>query len=83
MAASDGEKGFDYDVYRADIASSGVEKFTTANGYATDLAVSADGKTAVFLKWTSRWDSLPNLSKLYILDMTTKRATSLNVTGAR
>jgi Tol biopolymer transport system component len=83
MGASDGEKGFDYDVYRADIASNAVEKFTTANGYATDLAVSADGKTAVFLKWTSRWGSLPNLSKLYILDMATKRTTSLNVTGAR
>lgn len=83
MAASDGEKAFDYDVYRADLASNAVEKFTTANGYATDLAVSADGKTAVFLKWTSRWGSLPNLSKLYILDMATKRATALNVTGAR
>jgi Tol biopolymer transport system component len=83
MAASDGGKGFDYDVYRADLASNAVEKFTIANGYATDLAVSADGKTAVFLKWTSRWGSLPNLSKLYFLDMATKRATALNVTGAR
>jgi Tol biopolymer transport system component len=83
MAASEGKKGFDYDVYRADLASNAVEKFTTANGYATDLAVSADGKTAVFLKWTSRWGSLPNLSKLYIFDLATKRATALNVTGTR
>lgn len=82
-AASDGEKGFDYDVYRADIASNDIEKFTTANGYATDLAVSADGRNAVFLKWTSRWGSLPNLTKLYLLDMATKRAIALNVTGAR
>jgi Tol biopolymer transport system component len=81
MAASDGEKAFDYDVYRADLAGNAVEKFTTANGYATGLRVSADGKTAVFLKWTSRWGSLPNLSRLYILDMATKRATALNVTG--
>jgi WD40-like Beta Propeller Repeat len=81
MAASDGKKGFDYDVYRANLAGNDVEKFTSANGYATDLAVSADGKTAVFLKWTSRWGSLPNLSKLYALDMATKRATPLNVTG--
>jgi Tol biopolymer transport system component len=83
MAASDGGKAFDYDVYRADLASNALEKFTTGNGYATELSVSADGKTAVFLKWTSRWGSLPNLSKLYILDLATKRATPLNVTGAR
>jgi Tol biopolymer transport system component len=83
MATSDGKKGFDYDVYRADPVSNASERFTTANGYATDLAVSPDGKTAVFLKWTSRWGSLPNLSKLYILDMATKRTTALNVTGAR
>jgi len=83
MAASDGKKGFDYDVYREDLASNAVEKFTTANGYATDLAVSDDGKTAVFLKWTSRWGSLPNLSRLYALDFATKRATALNVTGTR
>jgi Tol biopolymer transport system component len=83
MAASDGKKGFDYDVYRADLAGNDVEKLTTANGYATDLAVSADGKTAAFLKWTSRWGSLANLSKLYILDTVTKRTDALNVTGAR
>lgn len=83
MAASDGKKAFDYDVYRADLVSNAVEKFTTANGYATGLCVSPDGKTAVFLKWTSRWGSLPNLSRLYILDMATKRATALNVTGTQ
>jgi Tol biopolymer transport system component len=83
MAASDGKKAFDYDVYRADLASNAVEKFTTANGYATDLSVSNDGKTAVFLRWTSRWGSLPNLSKLYTLDLATKRVTALNVTGTR
>jgi Tol biopolymer transport system component len=83
MAASDGENAFDYNVYRADLTGSVVERFTTANGYATDFAVSADGKTAVFLKWTSRWGSLPNLSRLYIFDMVTKQASALNVTGAR
>jgi Tol biopolymer transport system component len=83
MAASDGKKGFDYDVYRADLASNAVEKFTAANGYATDLSVSSDGKIAAFLRWTSRWGSLPNLSKLYTLDLTTKRVTALNVTGVR
>jgi len=81
MAASDGKNGFDYDVYRASLAGSALEKFTSANGYATGLAISADGKTAVFLKWTSRWGSLPNLSKLYVLDLATKRATPLDITG--
>ena len=83
MAASDGKKAFDYDVYRADLASNTVEKFTTANGYATNLSVSSDGKTAVFLRWTARWGSPPNLSKLYLLDMATKRVTALNVTGTQ
>ncbi len=81
MAASDGKNGFDYDVYRADLTGKSLEKFTNANGYATNLGVSADGKTAAFLKWTSKWGSLPNLSKLYVLDLATKRATPLNVTG--
>ncbi len=83
MAASDGKKAFDYDVYRLDLVSKTVEKFTTANGYATDLCVSGNGKTAVFLRWTSRWGSLPNLSKLYTLNLATKRLTALNVTGTQ
>jgi Tol biopolymer transport system component len=83
MAASDGKKGFDYDVYRADLSGNVVEKLTTANGYATDLCVCSDGKTAVFLRWTSRWGSLPNLTKLYTLDVATKRVTALNVTGTQ
>jgi hypothetical protein len=81
MAATDGKKGFDYDIYRADITGRDVEKFTTANGYATSLAVSADGKTVAFLKWTSRWGSLPNLSRLYVLDLATKQVKPLDVTG--
>jgi Tol biopolymer transport system component len=81
MAASGGNKALDYDVYRSDLVSNAVEKFTTANGYATDLCVSSDGKTAVFLRWTSRWGSFPNLSRLYTLDLATKRLTALNVTG--
>jgi Tol biopolymer transport system component len=83
MAASDGKKGFDYDVYRSNLAGSAVEKLTTANGYATDLAVSGDGKNVVFLRWTSKWGSLPNLSKLYTLELATKQMTALNVTGTQ
>jgi Tol biopolymer transport system component len=83
MAASQGKKAFDYDVYRENLSGNAVEKFTTANGYATDLAVSSDGETGVFLRWTSRWGSLPNLSRLYTLDLTTKRVSALNVTGTK
>jgi hypothetical protein len=83
MAASEGKDAFDYDVYRADLAGNGVERLTAANGYATDLAVSLDGRTAAFLKWTSRWGSTPNLSTLYTLDIATKQATALNMTGAQ
>ena len=83
MAAGDGKKSFDYDVYREELASNATEKFTTSNGYATDLCVSRDGKTAVFLRWTSRWGSLPNLSRLYTLDLATKRVAAVDVTGTR
>lgn len=83
LAASDGKKTFDYDIYREDLASSTVEKLTTSNGYSTDLSVSSDGKTAVFLRWTSRWGSRPNLAKMYVLDLVTKRITELGVTGTQ
>ncbi len=83
LAASNATKAFDYDVYRSNLADNKAEQLTTANGYATDLCVSSDGKTAVFLRWTSRWGSLPNLAKLYVLNLTTKRVTALNVTGAQ
>jgi len=72
-----------YDVYRSDLAGNSVDQLTTDNGYATDLCVSRDGKTAVFLRWTSRWGSLPNLGRLYSLDLASKRLTALNVTGAK
>jgi Tol biopolymer transport system component len=83
MAASDGKKAFDYDVYRGDLASNAVEKFTSDNGYATDLAVSGDGKTAVFLRWTARWGSRPNLSRMYVLDLATRHLSASNVTGTQ
>jgi Tol biopolymer transport system component len=83
MAAGDGKKSFDYDVYREELASNATEKLTTSNGYATDLCVSRGGKTAVFLRWTSRWGSLPNLSRLYTLDLATKRVAAVDVTGTR
>jgi Tol biopolymer transport system component len=64
-----------------DIGTGAVERLTQGNGYATDLKVSADGKTAVFLKWRSDWHGTPNKSALYLLDLQTHQLQPLKVTG--
>jgi Tol biopolymer transport system component len=81
MAASNGKHGYDYDVYRTELGTDSVERFTTGNGYATDLAVSADGKTAVFLKWQSDWRGTPDKNALYLLDLQTHKVTPITVSG--
>lgn len=84
LAATDGKlpwSGYDYDVHRMDVGTGAVERLTQGNGYATDLKVSADGKTAVFLKWRSDWHGTPNKSELYLLDLPTHRLTPLKVSG--
>jgi len=81
MAATNGRHGYDYDVYRLDLGTGAVDRLTNGNGYATDLRVFADGKTAAFLKWRSDWRSTPVESSLYLLDVQTHTATSLKVTG--
>jgi Tol biopolymer transport system component len=84
LAATNGKlpwSGYDYDVYRMDIASGTVERLTQGNGYASDLKVSADGKTAVFLKWHSDWHGTPNKSELYLLDLQTRKLTPFKING--
>lgn len=83
MAASNGRlwRGFDYDVYRVDIGTGALEQLTKGNGYATDLKVSADGKTAVFLKWHSDWRGTPVKNELYLLDVQSRKLTAVKVTG--
>ncbi len=81
LAASHGTKAFDYDVFRLDLATNVLSKLTTNNGYATDLAISPDGNWAVFLRWTARWGSLPNLSKMYLLNLNTSAVKPLSITG--
>jgi Tol biopolymer transport system component len=78
-----GGEAFDYDVYRLDLANNSIEKLTNSNGYATDLCVSSDDRSAVYLRWTSRWGSLPNISKMYLLNLNTKSLAPLNVTGTQ
>lgn len=81
MAASDGKEGYDYDVYRMDLSTSKFERLTNGNGYATDLRVFANGKTAVFLKWRLDWHRTPVGNELYLLDLQTHKLTPLKVTG--
>jgi Tol biopolymer transport system component len=84
MAASDGKlpwSAFDYDIYRVDIESGALERLTTGNGFASDLKVSADGRTAVFLKWHSDWHRTPNKSELYLIDLQSHKHTPFKVTG--
>jgi dipeptidyl aminopeptidase/acylaminoacyl peptidase len=84
LAASEGAKGFDYDVYRLDLATNVVEKLTTSNGYSTNLCLSSDGRVAAFLRWSSRFGStFPTVSRMYLLDLTTKSLTPLPITGSR
>jgi Tol biopolymer transport system component len=83
MAASNGKRfsGYDYDVYRVVIETGAVERLTQGNGFASDLRVSADGKTAVFLKWRSDWRGTPVKNELYLLDLQSHRLTSLKISG--
>lgn len=84
LAASEGARAFDYDVYRLELATKAVERLTTANGYATNLSLSPDGKVAAFLRWSSRFGStFPTTSRMYLLDLTTKSLTALPIAGTR
>jgi Tol biopolymer transport system component len=64
-----------------DIGTGSLEQLTKGNGYATDLKVSADGKTAVFLKWHSDWRGTPVKNQLYLLDVQSRKLTAIKVTG--
>jgi len=81
MAASNGKHGFDYDVYRLNLETGTIEQLTNEIGYATALTVSAEGKTAAFLKWQKNW--LGNLAgyQLYLLDIESHKLSPLSITG--
>ena len=81
MAASDGKHGYDYDVYCVDLVTGSLDRLTNSNSYATNLKVSADGKTAVFLKWRFDWHGTPVKSEPYLLDVQTHKVTPLGITG--
>jgi dipeptidyl aminopeptidase/acylaminoacyl peptidase len=79
-AATTGSHGnFDYDIYRMDLHTQKVQKLTTANGYAYGLQLSHDGKTAVFMRDTSRWHATK--TEILLLDLATRTLTPFTVTG--
>jgi Tol biopolymer transport system component len=75
------DKRFNYDVYRVNPATGAIEKLTNENGYATNLQVSADGKTAVFLKWKRKRFEVTDESELYILDVESHKLTPVAING--
>lgn len=81
LAASEGGHGYDYDVYRLDLGTGVLESLTKGNGYATNLRVSADGKTAAFLRWRKNWIGEVTDPELYLLDLESRKLTPLKVSG--
>lgn len=81
MAASNGRHGYDYDVYRLDVETDSLSRLTRGNGYATDLKVSADGNTAVFLRWRKNWIGDLTGDELYLLDVHSRNLRPLELGG--
>jgi Tol biopolymer transport system component len=81
LAATEGRRFYDYDVYRLDLQTGAIERLTKRNGYATGLRVFADGKTAAFLKWRSDRHATPVESELYLLDIQSHNVSPMKVNG--
>jgi Tol biopolymer transport system component len=81
LAASNRIVNYDYDVYRLDLDSGAIERLTKGIGYASDLKVLADGKTALLLKWRSDWQGTAGKSEFYLLDLQTHKLTRFSVKG--
>ena len=74
------DKYVDYDVYRLDPDTGRIEKLTNWNSYSTELTVSADGKTAAFLRWTRNLSGVKD-PEPYLLDVESHKLTPLKVSG--
>lgn len=86
LAASESTTVYDYDVYRLTLDlskqdASKAEKLTSGNGYTTDLDVSPDGKTAVFVKWKFGWNRKPESGDVVLLDLTNNSTRPLKING--
>jgi len=75
------DKGVAYDVYRLNPETGAIEKLTNHNGYATELKVSANGKTAAFLKWRKNWMLEVTDPEPYLLDLESHKLTPLKISG--
>jgi dipeptidyl aminopeptidase/acylaminoacyl peptidase len=64
-----------------DLRTGAIERLTKGNGYATELKVSADGKTAAFLKWRKNWIGEISDAEIYLLDLESRKLTPLKVSG--
>jgi Tol biopolymer transport system component len=73
MAASQGVKAFDYDLYAFDLATRRLRQLTYTHSYASDFRLSSNGQYAVFFVWKSysRLNSVPIDPSLQILETRT------------
>lgn len=82
MAASQGAKGFDYDIYSFDIETYGVQKLTSVGGYASDFQLSSNGRVAVYFTWDmSHLNSVPVNPALQLFDIQTRTASPVRMSG--
>jgi Tol biopolymer transport system component len=81
MAATGGKREDDYDVYLVDLKTDSIERLTEGNGYAGGLTLLPDGKTAAFLKWRQDRHGTTVGTDVCLLDLHTRKLTSLRVTG--
>jgi Tol biopolymer transport system component len=79
--AARGSFVFDYDVYETNIVTGLTTRLTRGNGYASALSVSAQGKTAAYLKWRSDRRGTPVASKVILLDIKERSTRDLAISG--
>jgi Tol biopolymer transport system component len=82
MAASQGAKHYDYDVYRLEIATGSLEKLTATKGYASDFRISRNGETGAFFTWSlSGLNSVPINPSLQIINTKTRAISTVSISG--
>ena len=82
MAASEGAKGYDYDIYLLDVATAKVEKLTNTKSYSSDFTLSNNGQYATYLTWgSSRLNKVPINPSLHILNTQTRLVSNVTITG--
>jgi Tol biopolymer transport system component len=83
LAANQGKRIYDYNVFRVDLATQSVEQITQGTGSTTSLTVSGDGKTAAMLRWQVNSRAIPTTSEVWLLDLTTHKMRQLTITGLK